>query len=51
VDISDTSQKALSGFRIKNYILTRIDNDGNYEKFDPAKHGWRFINVRQCYVA
>ena len=46
VDINDTTKYGTSGlFRIKGYVLTRIDNNGNYEKFEQGKHGWRFINT------
>ena len=45
VDINDTTKFRTSGlFRIKGWVLTRIDNNGNYEKFEQGKHGWRFIN-------
>jgi len=45
-DILDTTKNALSGlFKIKGYLITKINNDGNYEKFEAGKHGWRFINA------
>jgi hypothetical protein len=45
-DIADTTIKAVAGyFKIKGYVLTRINNSGDYEKFEPAKHGWQFINT------
>jgi hypothetical protein len=45
VNIADTTIKGVAGyFKIKGYILTRINNAGDYEKFDPVKHGWQFVN-------
>jgi hypothetical protein len=45
VDINDTTKTGTAGlFRIKGYVLTRIDANGDYEKFEQGKHGWRFIN-------
>ncbi|MBI4549056.1 MAG: T9SS type A sorting domain-containing protein [Ignavibacteriae bacterium] len=34
-------------FKIKGYILTRIDASGEYEAFDPAIHGWSFGNTSE----
>ncbi len=31
-------------FKIKGYVLTRFDANGNYERFDPVKDGWKFDN-------
>ena len=31
-------------FRIKGYILTRINFDDEYEAFDPTKDTWQFKN-------
>jgi hypothetical protein len=43
--MNDTTIKGVAGyFKIKGWVLTRIDNLGNYEEFDPAKHGWQFLN-------
>ena len=48
-ELNDTTIHGTSGiFRIKGYVLTRIDNNGNYKKFDPGKHGWRFINTESA---
>jgi hypothetical protein len=50
VDINDTTKYGTSGlFKIKGYVLTRIDNNGNYEKFEQGKHGWRFINTNSMW--
>jgi hypothetical protein len=44
-DLSDTSTKSItSRFGIKPYVLTRFDDNGNYERFDPAVHGWQYTN-------
>jgi len=32
-------------FKIKGYVLTRIDANGDYEAFLPSVHGWSFINT------
>jgi hypothetical protein len=39
-EIEDTSDL----FSIKGYHLTRIDTNGEFEKFDPQKHAWQFAN-------
>jgi hypothetical protein len=45
VDIADTTIKGVAGyFKIKGYVLTRINNSGDYEKFEPPKNGWQFLN-------
>ena len=45
VNIADTTIKGVAGyFKIKGYVLARINNFGDYEKFEPAKHGWQFLN-------
>ncbi len=36
----DSSDK----FRIKGYVLTRVDQNADYEAFDPERHGWGFCN-------
>jgi hypothetical protein len=50
VDINDTTKYGTSGlFRIKGWVLTRIDTKGNYEKFEQGKHGWRFLNTNSMW--
>jgi len=39
-NVADTG----SDFRIKGWALTRITDDGEYEAFHPAVHGWSFEN-------
>jgi hypothetical protein len=44
-DAIDSSKNAESKlFKIKPYVLTRYKPNGDYEKFDPNVHGWRFRN-------
>ena len=45
VDIADSTIKGVAGyFKIKGYVLTRINNKSDYEKFEPGIHGWQYIN-------
>ncbi len=44
-DVIDSTINALSGrFRLKGYVLTRINSSGDYEAFSTEKHGWSFKN-------
>ncbi len=44
-DVADSTTSALSGrFRLKGYVLTRINSSGDYEAFSTEKHGWSFKN-------
>ena len=44
-DIVDPTIKAVSdSFRIKGYVLTRLDENNQYVAFSPAAHGWQFTN-------
>lgn len=44
-DLSDPTDSAIAPyFKIKGYVLTRFDTNGNYEPFNPIKDGWKFGN-------
>jgi probable HAF family extracellular repeat protein len=44
-EVADPTNNALSGrFRLKGYVLTRIDAKGDYEAFSVGRNGWSFTN-------
>ncbi len=44
-DAADPSATATSErFRTKGYVMTRLDDNGDYEAFTPQLHGWSFGN-------
>ena len=44
-DLNDPTETAKSPvFRIKGYVLTRLNAKGDFELFDPALHAWQFKN-------
>ena len=43
-NVTNTAESEI--FKIKGYVLTRLTADGNYERFKPEIHGWKFSNTR-----
>uniref|UniRef100_A0A832LJY3 T9SS type A sorting domain-containing protein n=1 Tax=Ignavibacterium album TaxID=591197 RepID=A0A832LJY3_9BACT len=44
-DVQTSRELAVSDlFKIKGYVLTRLDANGQYVAFSPAAHGWSYLN-------
>jgi formylglycine-generating enzyme required for sulfatase activity len=44
-NLNDPAETAvIENFRIKGYVLTRMNEKGDFEAFDPNVHGWQFAN-------
>ncbi|MCX6830243.1 MAG: T9SS type A sorting domain-containing protein [candidate division Zixibacteria bacterium] len=43
-DVSSSTYAESKTFRIKGYVLTRLNAAGDYERFRPDIHGWQMLN-------
>ncbi len=43
-DVSSATYAESKTFRIKGYILTRLNDDGDYDRFRPDLDGWQVTN-------